>query len=212
MQVKMLTLGSFMTNCYIIHGENSKDCAVIDPGSDINTITQAIREDGLTVKAIILTHAHFDHTGALDELRDLTGAPVYVGEGEVYNRKSSDLYAIDPFNPDFNLVKDGDVISIDGLSLEVIETPGHTKGSITLKGDDVLFTGDTLFKDSMGRTDLLGGGELAIYRSLVRLAELPGDYKVFAGHMGPTTLELERKYNYFIHYGRKLLKSLEAQQ
>ena len=151
MIVKTMPVGEIGTNCYLLGDESAKVCAVVDPGGDAPAIRKMIEDSGCALKLILLTHAHYDHTGGIEGLEE--------------------------FYP---------------------HTPGHSKGSVTLKVGDVLFTGDTLFQGSMGRTDLRGGSYEAIMASLKRLGELPGDYHVCPGHMGLSTLERERKTNYYM--------------
>ena len=203
MLIKCFTVGSYETNCYIVSDEETLECAVVDPGADGSTILNYLEEARLTCRAILLTHGHFDHTGAVETLMEETGAPLYMHEADNGVTIGGDYYRFSaPEGTRF--YKDGDILVLGSLSFTVLETPGHTPGSVTLRlseagsGDQALFTGDTLFRDSCGRTDFPGGSTDEILRSLKRLAALPGDYEVYPGHMGATTLERERNVNLFM--------------
>ena len=195
MQIKALPVGAMGTNCYLLEDESTNAAAVVDPGGDAGRILAQLRADGMTVRAILLTHAHFDHTGAVSELRQaLPGVPVYLHPADAA------LLGSDIFPPIGATVPydEGDALTVGSLTVRVLHTPGHTPGGVTLLAGDALFTGDTLFQGSMGRTDLRGGSYEEIMASLKRLGELPGDYHVCPGHMGLSTLERERKTNYYM--------------
>ena len=203
MLIKCFTVGSYETNCYIVSDEETLECAVIDPGADGSTILNYLEEARLVCRAILLTHGHFDHTGAVETLAEETGAPLYMHAADNGVSIGGDYYRFSaPEGTKF--YKDGDVLALGSLRFTVLETPGHTPGSVTLmcsgagEEDKALFTGDTLFRDSCGRTDFPGGSTDAILRSLRRLSALPGDYEVYPGHMGATTLERERNMNLFM--------------
>ncbi len=203
MIIKTLTLGPIETNCYVVGDEASLRCAVIDPAADVSQIMDYIESAGLSCDCILLTHAHFDHTGAVEELMEETGAPLYMS-------KKDDGVAIGSWGDVFNapegtrFLKDGDIINVGNIVFAVMETPGHTPGCLTYmctqEGEEekVLFTGDTLFRDSCGRTDFPASSLEDMLHSLRRLASLPGDYEVYPGHMWSTTMERERRVNYFI--------------
>ncbi len=193
-----LPLGPIQTNCYLVWDETARKGAVIDPGDEPDRLLEAIRKTGMEPSAVLLTHGHHDHTGAVKALKAAyPRIPVYLHDGDL-------PYGKDPhaFMPDVEertaSYGEGDVISVGDLSFEVLHTPGHTPGGVTLKLGNILFTGDTLFAGSMGRTDFPGGNEGEIFRSLRRLAELPGDYTVCPGHERTTTLERERKGNHYM--------------
>ena len=196
MIVKTMPVGPIGTNCYLLGDETSKACAMIDPGGDPNEILSMIREAGLALKAILLTHGHYDHVGGVADLLERLGnIPVYL--------HPEDAGKSDPLMPtaalgDVTLWRDGDVVKLGNLNVEVLHTPGHSRGSVVLKCRDILFTGDTLFAGSMGRTDLPGGSYEEIMASLKRLGELEGDFQVLPGHEGFSTLEAERKGNYYM--------------
>ena len=192
---KHLTVPPIGTNCYIFGDAASERCAIVDPGEDAAGILAAVEELGLTVSAIFLTHGHYDHVGALPELRRaLPDVPVYLHPADKAARDGALIPDPGP-TEDYG---DGDRILVGGLTVEVLHTPGHTPGGVCLKVGDTLFTGDTLFRGSMGRTDLPGGSYSQLMASLKTLADLPGDYKVYPGHEGPSTLEGERQTNYYM--------------
>ncbi|MCR4935587.1 MAG: MBL fold metallo-hydrolase [Oscillospiraceae bacterium] len=205
MLIKCFSVGSFETNCYVVTDEQSLRCAVIDPGADAATILDYLEENRLTCAYVLLTHGHFDHTGAVEAVRAETGAPLYLHKADDGISIGGAYYRFDA-PKDANFFREGDVIAMDGISFAVLETPGHTPGSVTLLAmetgseERALFTGDTLFRDSCGRTDFPGGDQAAMFRSLRRLAELPGDYEVYPGHMDSTTLSRERRVNPYVLY------------
>lgn len=203
MLIKTLVLGPVETNCYIVTDESCNECAVIDPGDESNTILDYLEDNKLSCKAILLTHGHYDHVGAVYSLAEETGAPVYI------NKKDAPEVPDDYFplkaSPSLNYYGEGDFVGVAGLSFNVIETPGHTPGSVSLICDDALFSGDTLFRGTCGRFDLPGGSETAIIKSLNKLCMLPGDYEVYPGHMESTSLNRERNNNYFCRKAIELL-------
>ena len=196
MLIKTLPVGQFETNCYVVTNEDTLECVVIDPGDESNTILDYLEDNHLKCKAIFLTHGHFDHVGAAAAVAEETGAPVYMNALDEAKNGSSLHY---PFSLPANgrHYAGGDVIDAAGLRFEVIATPGHTPGGVTLRCSNALFVGDTLFKGSCGRTDLPGGSMEQELQSLKKLCSLPGDYEVYPGHMDPTTLERERLFNYY---------------
>ena len=196
MQIKMMQVGPLGTNCYLLEDEKNKLAAVVDPGGDAPRILSQAKADGVEVKMILLTHAHFDHTGGVAELcASLPGVPVYLHPADAALVGSDVFPAIGAATVPY---EDGDTVQLGELTIQVLHTPGHTPGGVCLLVGDALFTGDTLFYGSMGRTDFAGGSYEDIMASLKRLAQLPGNYQVLPGHMDVTTLDRERKINFYI--------------
>lgn len=196
MVIKTVLLTEVATNCYIVADEKAKLCAIIDPGAFNPHILETVREEGWTVKAILLTHAHYDHTRGIPALRkELPGVPVYVHPAEA--KMTKPFFYIEEMG-ELTFYEDGDHVKVGDLDFEVLHTPGHTAGSVVLRVENTLFTGDTLFKGSMGRTDLPGGSYEDMKASLKRLGALEGDLTVLPGHMDPSTLDHERKYNFYL--------------
>ena len=197
MHIKCIPVGHLMTNCYIVADEDTLGCAVIDPGDESNTILYYLEDNHLTCKAILLTHGHYDHVGAVEAIHEETGAPVYMHEADAGNAVGSDAFAFQP--PEGSIMlHEGSEVKVDGLTFRVMETPGHTPGGLTFVIENALFTGDTLFRGSCGRTDFPGGDMEQELRSLARIAKLEGDYEVYPGHMDFSTLEFERRYNPYL--------------
>jgi len=197
MLIKTLTVGQLETNCYIVTDENTLECAVIDPGAESETILDYIEEHKLTVRAIFITHSHFDHVIALPAVAEETRAPVYAHRIEIdeTRRGGNKLQGI----ASLRQYKEGDTITVGSLVFRVLETPGHTMGGVTLQCENALFTGDTLFRGSMGRTDL-GGSDEVILRSLRRLSQLSEEYEVYPGHGDTSTIGYENKFNYYVKF------------
>ena len=186
-----LPLGAYQTNCYILHQEDSSSCVVIDPGYTPEVILDFLAGKGLKLEAILLTHGHFGHVGAVRDLAAETGCQVYLNPDDLSmppRMTAGPLYYTDTYS-------DGDTLSPAGIPFQVLSTPGHTPGSVCLIAENYLFSGDTLFAGSRGRTDLPGGSTRAILESLRRLAALPQDYSVHPGHGESTTLAWEKQYN-----------------
>ncbi len=184
-----LPLGAYQTNCYIVSKEDSDRCIVIDPGYESGEILR--QTQGKTVAAILLTHGHFDHVGGVGYLAAETGCPVYICPEDLSMPPQMTN------GPIFytNTYKEGDVLNLADISLKILHTPGHTPGCVCILAEDALFSGDTLFQGSCGRTDLPGGDWATIQKSLHRLASLARDYKVYPGHGPSTTLQDEKTYN-----------------
>jgi glyoxylase-like metal-dependent hydrolase (beta-lactamase superfamily II) len=190
LKIHTLALGMYQTNTYIIHEENSKSCCVIDPGYQANTILEKLDALGLTVDAILLTHGHFDHVGAVKDLAADTDCRVFLCADDTQLPPmftAGPLYYTDTYG-------EGSVLNVAGLYIHVLHTPGHTPGSVCLLVDHAIFSGDTLFAGSCGRTDI-GGDWVAIQRSLKRLAAIDADFHVYPGHGESTTLAQEKRYN-----------------
>ena len=198
--VLRLVLGSLQTNCYVVICPETRSALVIDPADDAADILAAVKGEAARVEQILLTHYHRDHVAGLPELKAATGARVLAhGEDAQMVRDSAMFYGLDPKHnsgllPDHEL-KDGDEVSIGNLSSTVIHTPGHTPGGITLSVGGLLFTGDTLFNQGMGRVDLPGGNWDRMLASLGRLLALPEERVVYPGHGPSSTIGRERKTN-----------------
>ena len=198
MKVSVMQVGPIGTNCYFLQDEESGLMAIIDPGDDWERILHQVKKAEGEVKYILLTHGHYDHTTAVPDLvKALPGVQVYIHQADA-NGAGSQLFPLAAQVKDLNNYDEGDTLSLGSLTIEVLHTPGHSKGSVTLIVGDVLFTGDTLFCGSCGRTDLRGGSYEEIMASLKRLGELEGDFHVCPGHDRTSTLERERKYNPFL--------------
>ena len=191
LKVYAMALGDYQTNCYIIHEESSKTCCVIDPGYDADFILDKLESLGLTLEAILLTHGHFDHVGAVKELAAETQCDVYIHPEDLSMppmMTAGPLYYTKTY-------AEGTQLKLAGLDIGVLHTPGHTPGSVCLVCENTIFAGDTLFRGSCGRTDLPGGDWATITKSLKRLAALEGNFWVYSGHGPTTTLRDEKKYN-----------------
>lgn len=203
-----MELGPIMTNCYIVYDTDTKEAMVVDPAWDYPAIDKALTSHGLTLKFIFLTHGHADHIGALQELRQRKNVPVYVGAGDAdlisnsHNNLSLFMgQAIECTSAD-HLVKDGDELTWGHLHFTVLETPGHTPGGLSLYGEGVVFSGDTLFRYSVGRTDLYGGSSKTLLHSLeTKLMTLPDNTLVLPGHGPATSIGDERRGNPFLDGG-----------
>lgn len=198
MKVSMLQVGPIGTNCYLLEDEKTREAAVIDPGGNAPEIVKALGDAKL--RYILLTHGHYDHTGGAAELLEaFPRAAVYIHRADFQDVDPS-LFPLRTQVQGTNYYGEGDWISFgeDRVKLQVLHTPGHSEGSVTLRCGDLLFCGDTLFAGSCGRTDFPGGSVPKILASLRRLGELEGDLRVLPGHMEPSSLEAERKYNPFL--------------
>ena len=198
MKVKLLRVGPIGTNCYILEDDQTNLAAVIDPGDEPELIQEALEKEGVEVRYLLLTHGHYDHTTAVPALhRVYPQADIYIHQADA-NGAGSTLFPLAGEVDDLKLYDEGDVIRLGDHEIQVLHTPGHSPGSVTLKVEDVLFTGDTLFAGSCGRTDLRGGSYEQIMQSLKRLGELKGDFHVCPGHDRTSTLERERRSNPFL--------------
>ena len=198
MDIQILQVGPIGTNCYLLCDETEKLCAVVDPGGDAARVAAAVVDTGCAPCAILLTHGHYDHTGAVAELAEKwPDVPVYLNHRD---QCGEDAYLRQLFPP-VPCAKDygeGDTIQVGSLTLKVLATPGHSEGSVTLRCGDVLFCGDTLFAGSCGRTDFPGGSVKKMMESLKRLGGLEGDLMVYPGHMEDSTLDRERSWNPYL--------------
>lgn len=191
MIIKRFTVGWLSTNCYVVGCEETKEAAVIDPGMDSERETEQIlnfiKQNGFHIKYIINTHGHPDHISGNTVIKQATGAPILIHENDAEQVQAD------------RKLRDGDVIQVGTFKLVVLHTPGHTKDGISLLGDKVVFTGDTLFAGSVGRTDFVGGSYEELMQSIkTKLLCLPDSFKVYSGHGPSTTIGNEKKYNPFL--------------
>ena len=201
MNIKTIPVGQLETNCHVVVNEETLACVVIDPGDESNAIMDYIESNRLRCEAIMLTHGHFDHVGAVNEILEQTGCALYINpRDEGYEVGKSGMKFKMPEGGKY--YDDGDIIVEAGLEFKVLATPGHTPGSVCLICGGALFTGDTLFRGSCGRADLPGGSMREEMRSLKKICELEGDYEVYPGHMDSSSLERERRFN---HYCREAM-------
>ena len=204
MKVKMMQVGPIGTNCYILEDEGEKRAAVIDPGDEAGRILSVLREMDSQVDYILLTHGHYDHTTAVPELHEaLPDAKIYIHKADA-NGTGSRIFPLAGQVKDLLFYDEGDALPLGALTVEVLHTPGHSKGSVTLKVRDVLFTGDTLFAGDCGRTDLPGGSYEEILASLGRLGRLEGNFHVCPGHEQTATMDREREINRYLREGMGL--------
>ncbi|MHB1418154.1 MAG: MBL fold metallo-hydrolase [Bacillota bacterium] len=205
MFLKTIVIGAFSTNCYVVGCDETKEAAVIDPGGSEEEILKVIKDNGLHVRYIINTHGHVDHIAANGEIKTATGAEVVIHEEDalhLINPKKSLLSFAGKTEAGpaaDRTVKDGDTIEFGKIKLEVIHTPGHTPGGMCLKTGDIIFSGDTLFAGSVGRTDFPGGSHYELIEAIKeKLMIYSDDVVVYPGHGPSTTLKMEREYNPFL--------------
>ena len=204
---EILPVGQLGCNCSVLGDPVTHEAMVIDPGDDIEDIVEILNRHHLTVKMIVITHAHIDHIGGAHKLRTLTGAPVVMNENDAYladnlKMQAAWLGVVTPENPGIDTpAREGDVLKTGGIEAHVLHTPGHTPGSISLfiPAEQKLIAGDTLFKSSIGRTDLPGGNFEAIAKSIRgKLYTLPETTIVIPGHGEPTDIATEKRSNPFV--------------
>jgi glyoxylase-like metal-dependent hydrolase (beta-lactamase superfamily II) len=207
LDVTMLTVGAIAENCFLVRRAGDERMLVVDPGEEPERILRAIEDSGARVEAILLTHCHFDHIGAVAPVAAATGAPVYCPQLEV--PVLADIMAYVPW-PGFGpyesydadeTIAGGEALELAGLELDVIFTPGHSPGHVTysVRGEDAIFSGDVLFQGSVGRVDLPGGDGPTLMQSIRGLLDShPDETAVYPGHMGTTTLGAERATNPFL--------------
>jgi glyoxylase-like metal-dependent hydrolase (beta-lactamase superfamily II) len=205
---EVLPVGVLQCNCSIFGDEDTREAIVIDPGDDINDIQAILTRHRLKVKAIMITHAHIDHIGGAAKLKSATGAPVYMNQNDQELYDDLDMQAgwlgmpAPERTPVDTSVKEGDSLRLGAADFHVLDTPGHTQGSISLwiPAENKLIAGDTLFRDSIGRTDLPGGDYRQILSSIhAKLMVLPEDAVVVCGHGPTTTIGREKKFNPFVN-------------
>lgn len=194
MKMTSMQLGLYETNCYIIYDETTMDGVITDPGYTPELVLQRLAELGVHLKAILLTHGHFDHVGGVRAIAEATGCQVYLNEKDTSMPSyltAGPLYYTDCYD-------EGDEVTIGPLKFRVLSTPGHTPGSVCLLCGNAMFSGDTLFRGSCGRTDGPGGSWQQIMQSLKKLGSLAMDYDVYPGHGPSTTLQYEKLGNRFM--------------
>jgi glyoxylase-like metal-dependent hydrolase (beta-lactamase superfamily II) len=207
MDVRMFTVGPVQENCFVLRRDGSSQALVVDPGEEAPRILEVIEQLGLEIEAVLVTHCHFDHIGAVASVAKATGAPVYVSEIE--RPVLADIMSYMPF-PGFgpyesydadHLLKGGERLELAGFEIDVLFTPGHSPGHLTysIPDEQAIFSGDVLFQGSVGRVDLPGGDWGTLLASIGSLVDsLPEDTRVYPGHMGITTLGAERRTNPFL--------------
>jgi hydroxyacylglutathione hydrolase len=204
---EILPVGVLQCNCSIFGDEQSHEAIVVDPGDNIDEILAVLRKHSLTVKAIVITHAHIDHIGGAAKLKASTGAPVHMNENDapLYDRLDVQAEWLGTETPERTEIdsnaREGDSLTLGGAEFHVLDTPGHTQGSISLwiPAENKLVAGDTLFRDSIGRTDLPGGDGRQILQSIhAKLLTLPEDAIVIPGHGPNTTIGREKERNPFL--------------
>ena len=193
-QIQTLVLGDYETNCYLVWAEGAQECVVIDPGYEPARILEEAKALGKTIIAILLTHGHFDHVGGVRQLFAETDCDIYLCPEDCALPERFTAGSLCYTNS----VAEGDILQLAGLTFSVLHTPGHTPGCVCYACEDCLFSGDTLFAGSCGRTDFPLGDWTALKKSLERLKNLPVNYKVYPGHGSATTLEAEKKYNPYL--------------
>ena len=207
LDVQMLTVGPVAENCFVLRREGSGSGLIVDPGEEPDRILKTVEEMGVRVEAILLTHCHFDHIGAVAPVATITGAPVYCPRLET--PILADIMAFVPFSgfgpfesyDADETVEGGETLELAGMTIDVIATPGHSPGHVTysVRDEEAIFSGDVLFQGSVGRVDLPGGDGPTLLRSIATLIEsLPPETGVYPGHMGVTTLAAERATNPFL--------------
>jgi hydroxyacylglutathione hydrolase len=205
MVIRKLVVGPLENNCFMIADEETAECLVTDPGDEPDRILDLIKENNFKVQYILCTHAHFDHVGALPEVKEGTGAKIVLHSDDLVIYRNAPEYAkswgfeIDPLPEPDMLVSEGDVLRLGDLEFRVLHTPGHSPGGICIYGEGILITGDTLFAGSVGRTDLYGGDVKKLKTSFKRLMCLPDETRVLPGHGPESTISRERTGNFFSH-------------
>ncbi len=198
MTIHTLPLGFLQANCYIV--ANDRRCIAIDPGGEADKLLTYLTENGLTLEAVLLTHGHFDHVGAAEEVVKATGCQLWMHERDFsYGSEHKQMFPLTDCDfTEVHFCEEGEHLALAGLDISILETPGHTYGSVCILIGNDLFSGDTLFAGSIGRTDLEGGDIRYMRGSLRRLKELDKNYTVYPGHGPKTTLDREKRVNPYL--------------
>ena len=196
MKITSIQVGPIRTNCYLLCDETARVCALIDPGDEPVRIERMVAASGCALQYILLTHGHFDHTSAIDGLlRQYPDVPVYIHRADTVDGRGNPLKFTRLRDDRQRYYGEGDALALGGLTITVLETPGHSAGSVCLLCRDALFSGDTLFRMGCGRTDFPDGDPALMPRSLARLGRLEGEYRVLPGHEAESLLSFERANN-----------------
>lgn len=207
LQIRQLPLGTLQTNCYLLGCEETQQAAVIDPAWNGRAIAAAAEDDGWQITHILLTHSHFDHVGGLQELKELTGAPIYIHPEAIETLNFASMSAaffgirIPPPPPPDEMLADGQVLAVGQLNVHVLYTPGHAPGHVSFHLPEyrAIFDGDVLFQEGIGRTDFPGGDHETLMQTIWnKLMSLPDETRIFPGHGQPTTVGEERRRNPFL--------------
>lgn len=200
-----LVVGPLEENAYVIGDEATRQAIVVDPGDEADRIIDIIKDKNLKVHSVICTHTHFDHVGAVGDIRKATGAKILIHKNDlqVYETAKDQAafwgYDIDDIPEPDGFIDEGGVIEAGNLKFKVMHTPGHSPGGICLYGEGILLSGDTIFKGSVGRTDFPGGSTEELKKSFRRVLDLPQDTKIYSGHGPETTVGMEKKTNFFVN-------------
>ncbi len=206
MNIQTVVVGKLLNNTYIVTTQKG-NAVIIDPGMEFEKIEAALLKSGANLKYIIFTHGHYDHTASAYDLVERTGAKLVIGSRDAEMLEDTDksmswMFTNHPHSLKADIeVEDGDTLTLDELEFKFLLTPGHSKGSMVILCEDVMFSGDTVLERSVGRTDFYGGNEAFMIQSIKKLAALPQNYRILAGHGEKTTLDMEKQHNpYFIEY------------
>ncbi len=212
LRIEKFIVGELQTNCYLVTEDRTGESILVDPGARDRNLDRKVRQISNKLEYILLTHGHFDHIAAAKYYSNISKAPIVISkqdskfiEDSALNMQGDFDIDVEPFIPDILLDDDIDVLRFANKDIEILHSPGHTAGSLCFVLNDMLFTGDTLMKDSMGRTDLPTGGKRAILKSLKMLHDLSGEYKIYPGHGENTGLSAERVNNRYMLYANEHL-------
>ncbi len=206
MNIKTVVVGKLLNNTYIITTKNN-NAVIIDPSVDFDKIYNELKQSGTNLKYIIFTHGHFDHTASAYDLKEKTGARLVISSRDAEMLSDTDkamawMFTNHPHSLKADIeVEDSDTLTLDELTFEFVMTPGHSKGSMVILCEDVMFSGDTVLENSVGRTDFYGGNDMFMLQSIKKLCALEKNYRILAGHGDETTLFKEKQQNpFFVQY------------